>query len=192
MVGTAFVYASIPKVCGRRFFYSEDIVNTPVGDVAHFFEILYQAGPYWRFLGLTQLIAGLLLLTQRFGKLSSCLSAAVVSNILMISLSFNDFRAQTPMVAWLLFWAVITLLIWEWNELRILVNLRPIDDSVKRCEADYGWELIGVAAFCTISACSYIQGDKSPYKWYAVLCCLALSLSTMNCLVSAFSEVRTK
>lgn len=64
LIGGAFVYSSIVKIQGLRF-TSVDGSGYPINSPFHFFETMYQTGMYWQFLGWGQLIAGLLLMTQR-------------------------------------------------------------------------------------------------------------------------------
>ncbi len=68
LIGGTFVFASIIKIKGNRFtaISGEDM---PIYSAWHFFETLYQSGIYWQFIGITQLIAGFLLMTQRYSKL---------------------------------------------------------------------------------------------------------------------------
>jgi hypothetical protein len=63
----AFFPTGLVKLTGQRFTLLG--VDTPVG---FFFEAMYQTGPYWRFIGLTQVVAAVLLLipwTATFGAL---------------------------------------------------------------------------------------------------------------------------
>ena len=69
LVGGAFVFASLIKIKGHRFTQVADDAGGHSG--GHFFEMMYQSGLYWQFLGWAQLVAGLLLLTQRFALLEA-------------------------------------------------------------------------------------------------------------------------
>ena len=86
LIGGAFVYSSIVKIKGLRF-TSFDGSNYPINSPFHFFETMYQSGVYWQFLGWVQLIAGLLLMTQRYSKLGALLFVAIISNIFVITIS---------------------------------------------------------------------------------------------------------
>jgi uncharacterized membrane protein YphA (DoxX/SURF4 family) len=81
LIGGAFVYSSIVKIKGLRF-TSADGSSYPINSPFHFFETMYESGVYWKFLGWGQLIAGLLLMTQRYSKLGVLLFVAIISNIL--------------------------------------------------------------------------------------------------------------
>jgi uncharacterized membrane protein YphA (DoxX/SURF4 family) len=60
LLALAFTPSGITKVVGHRFTILG--LDTPVG---FFFEAMYRTGFYWRFLGLCQLGAALLLLIPR-------------------------------------------------------------------------------------------------------------------------------
>ena len=69
LVGGTFVFASLITIKGHRFTQAAD--DASGHSVGHFFEMMYQSGWYWQFLGWAQLVAGLLLLTQRFALLEA-------------------------------------------------------------------------------------------------------------------------
>ncbi|MEO0472254.1 MAG: DoxX family protein, partial [Bacteroidota bacterium] len=80
LIGGGFIFASLVKVKGERF--TTLPTSTSVG---YFFEAMYQTGFYWKFLGLSQLIAGILLLTQRFATFGAMIFFAVILNIMIIT-----------------------------------------------------------------------------------------------------------
>jgi hypothetical protein len=67
LVGGAFVFASLVKIKGNCFTQMDGTVagHNP----GYFFEMMCQSGLYWQFIGWAQLLAGLLLLTQRYALL---------------------------------------------------------------------------------------------------------------------------
>lgn len=69
-IGGTFVFASIIKIKGKRF-TAESGALEPINSAWHFFATLYESGLYWQFLGVSQFIAGTLLLTQRFATLGA-------------------------------------------------------------------------------------------------------------------------
>ena len=83
-IGSAFVYASIPKILGERF--TRMPVETPVG---FFFEAMYQSGFYWNFLGWGQMIAALLIMTQRFATAGALMFYPIIINIWLITWSMG-------------------------------------------------------------------------------------------------------
>jgi len=126
-------------------FTTESGASHPINSSWHFFETLYQSGLYWKFIGIAQLIAGLLLMTQKFSKLGVLLNLPIILNIFIITLSY--YFAFTPVITGLILMANILLLFWEWNELKILVNLKPLLDTGFRLEKDKLWQLIGLILF---------------------------------------------
>ena len=126
-------------------FTTESGASHPINSAWHFFETLYQSGLYWKFIGIAQLIAGFLLMTQRFSKLGALVNLPIILNIFIITISY--YFAFTPVVTGLILVANILLLIWEWNELKILFNLRPQFDTSFRLENDKLWQLIGLILF---------------------------------------------
>lgn len=85
LLGLAFVFASIIKIKGLRF-TNVNGTNYPINSPFHYFETVYQSGLYWKFLGLGQLIAGGLLLTQRYTKLGAMIYLPIIINVYIIGI----------------------------------------------------------------------------------------------------------
>ncbi|SHE69746.1 DoxX family membrane protein [Chryseobacterium sp. OV279] len=115
LVGFAFFPSGLTKLLGNRFTVLS--IDTPIG---YFFEAMYQTGFYWNFLGLSQIVAGILLMTQRFALLGALLFLAILTNIwiITISLSFTG----TWVITSLMMMAVIVLLIWDHHKLMPLLS----------------------------------------------------------------------
>lgn len=115
LVGFAFFPSGLTKLLGNRFTVLS--IDTPIG---YFFEAMYQTGFYWNFLGLSQIVAGILLMTQRFALLGALLFLAILTNIwiITISLSFTG----TWVITSLMMMAVIVLLIWDHHKLMPLLG----------------------------------------------------------------------
>lgn len=144
LIGGAFVFASIIKIQGERFTRDSGAEN-PINSSWHLFETLYQSGLYWKFIGIGQLLAGFLLLTQRYSKLGAIVNFPIILNIFIITLSY--YFAYTPVITGLMLLANILLLLWEWDELKILFNLPAKRDTSFRLEKDTIWQIIGLALF---------------------------------------------
>ncbi|PQA95801.1 DoxX family protein [Chryseobacterium shigense] len=110
LVGFAFFPSGMTKLIGNRFTILS--TDTPIG---YFFEAMYQTGFYWNFLGLSQIIAGILLMTQRLALLGTLMFLAILTNIwiITISLSFTG----TWIITSLMMIAVMILLIWDHHKL---------------------------------------------------------------------------
>lgn len=144
LIGATFVFASIIKIKGRRF-TSESGAELPIDNAWHLFETLYQSGLYWQFLGAGQLLAGFLLMTQRYSKLGALLFLPIVGNIFVITLSY--YFAFTPIITGVMLLANLTLVVWDWDELKVLVNLNPDISERDRIEHHTVWEWTGLALF---------------------------------------------
>lgn len=144
LIGAAFVFASVVKIQGKRF-TTIDGINEPINSAWHMFETLYQSGLWWKVMGLGQLIAGLLLMTQRYAKLGALMFLPIIFNVFVITVSY-DFRG-TPVITGLMLLANIMLVLWDWDELKILVNKPPVLQQTNRLENMRTWEITGLALF---------------------------------------------
>ena len=150
LIGFAFVFASIVKIQGLRFTTDSGAEN-PINTAWHFFETMYQSGLYWKFLGLSQLLAGLILMTQKYAKLGALLFLPIIANVFVITISY-DFRG-TPVITGLMLLANFILIAWDWDTLKILVNKKPSFQSKLRVENDSLWTILGILFFVlTIAA----------------------------------------
>lgn len=158
LIGFAFVFASIVKIQGLRF-TAESGATNPINSAWHFFETLYQSGLYWKFLGIGQLIAGFLLLTQRYAKLGAVLFFPIIANIFVITISY-DFRG-TPLITGSMLLANILLILWDWDSLRVLLNKPAKISYQKRLENDSLWITLGFVFFVlTVTAKFLVSGSN--------------------------------
>ncbi|AUC15145.1 hypothetical protein BTO06_08340 [Tenacibaculum sp. SZ-18] len=144
LIGFAFVFASIVKIQGLRFTADSGAEN-PINSAWHYFETMYQSGIYWRFLGFGQLVAGLLLMTQKYAKLGAILFLPIILNIFVITISY-DFRG-TPIITSSMLLANILLIIWDWDTLKVLFNKQPVFPKKDRIENNSIWIILGVLFF---------------------------------------------
>lgn len=144
LIGGAFVFASLIKIKGHRFTTESGALN-PIDTAWHFFETMYESGLYWKFIGYSQLIAGLLLMTQRYAKLGALVNFPIILNIFIITLSY--YFAFTPVITGLVLLANITLIIWDWNSFKVLINKTPIIDTTLRLEHYQVWQVTGLILF---------------------------------------------
>jgi uncharacterized membrane protein YphA (DoxX/SURF4 family) len=118
LLAVGFIPTGLVKLLGMRFTRID--TTTPLGG---FFETLYQSGLYWKFLGASQLVAGVLLLIPRARTLGAALFAPIIANIFVITLSY-DFRG-TPVLTAQMMLAVLFLLAWDYDRLRPLAGAAP-------------------------------------------------------------------
>ncbi len=122
LLALAFIPTGLVKVLGRRFATNLDTTD---GGVGAFFEILYSSGSYWQFLGLSQMLAGILILWRKTSAIGSIMFLAIISNIFFITISY-DFKG-TWIITTLLVLAASWLCIWDWDKIRYLIDAK---DSV--------------------------------------------------------------
>lgn len=115
LVGFAFFPSGLVKLMGNRF--TRISTDNPIG---YFFEALYQSGFYWNFLGLAQISAGILLMTQRYATLGALMFLAILTNIWIITISLS-FKG-TWIITSLMMIAVLVLLIWDKHKLLPIFN----------------------------------------------------------------------
>ena len=149
LLAAGFVPTGMVKLLGERF--TSMPVTSPVGA---FFEAMYQTGLYWRFLGLTQVVAGLLLLWPRTAHLGAAMFLPIMVNIFVVTVALG-FQG-TPVVTGLMLLAVLWLCAWDWHRLRSLVTETPLRGEVTRHRLDR-WELAGFVAFAVALMAFFAQ-----------------------------------
>jgi hypothetical protein len=149
LIGGAMVFSSIVKIKGLRFTTADGIL-APINSANHFFETLYQSGLYWQFLGWSQLIAGLILMTQRYATLGALVLFPIIVNIFVITLSY--YFAGTPIITGLLLLANIFLILWVYQKYLPLFSVKfyKEDDSHQiknEIESSRLWAYLGLLLF---------------------------------------------
>lgn len=172
LIGGAFVYASIIKIEGGRF-TGESGEHVPIDEAWHFFETMYRSGLYWKFLGMSQLVAGGLLMTQKFSKLGALVFFPISINIFVITLSY-DFN-YTPVITGGLVLANIYLLLWDWNTLKILLGLTPGPVNSGRLENHPIWAYTGLLLFLYTSIYRISVESYNEIIWFSG--CIIISVA---------------
>jgi uncharacterized membrane protein YphA (DoxX/SURF4 family) len=146
LLGTSFVWASILKIQGRRF-TPQSAEHEPISSLNHLFESMYQSGHYWHFIGWGQLLAGFLLMSQRFSTLGAVVFFPIMLNIFIITISFNWVGVLTITLLMLLI--NIYLLLWDWNKLKFIALPNPqnyIDNNAEFSKRKV-WTYVGFFFF---------------------------------------------
>lgn len=185
MIGFGFIPSGMKKVLGERFTLLG--VDTPVG---FFFEGLYQSGFYWKFLGLGQVLAALLLMSQRFATLGALLFFFIISNIWVITLSIHF--AGTTIITTLMMLAVAGLLVWDIPRLKFLVLREPLKPAfVQPCEPGYSglWVRVGLFLFVWSTAGSYFLRSNSR-QLYALLFLAVLPVTVILATIADYRKRR--
>ncbi|WP_312507902.1 DoxX family membrane protein [Chryseobacterium culicis] len=164
LVGSAFFPSGLIKLMGDRF--TRISTDHPIG---YFFEALYQSGFYWNFLGLAQVTAGILLMTQRFATLGALMFLAILSNIWLITLSLSF--AGTWIITSLMMIAVVILVIWDKHKLLPLFNYNKAITVKEYPDPDSRWGIAGVVysiSFIALFMLNPVKGEAYE-KWLSIL-----------------------
>ncbi|MEQ8626037.1 hypothetical protein [Ekhidna sp.] len=114
LLSIGFIPTGFVKLLGLRF----TSITPEESMVGAFFDLLYRSNYYWRFIGLTQIIAGITVLFKKTLALGAILFVAISLNILFITISYGF--GNTVYVAIGLVLASLWLCYWEWNKLSVL------------------------------------------------------------------------
>jgi hypothetical protein len=166
IIGFAFIFASLVKIQGLRF-TAESGAENPINSAWHLFETLYQSGLYWKFIGIAQLTAGFLLITQRYAKLGAILFLPIIANIFVITISY-DFRG-TPIITGLMLLSTILLLAWDWDSLKILINKKATASNKIRLENDSIWIYLGILIFAITILSKFLISDAKIFYVFLTL-----------------------
>ena len=188
LVGLAFFPSGITKLIGHRF--TQISTDTPIG---YFFEALYQSGFYWNFLGLAQLTAGILLMTQRFALLGTLTFFAIMTNVWLITLSLS-FKG-TWVITSLMMIAIIILLIWDYKKLLPLVSSRKIQTIESVPEADKIWIFAGIIysfSFILLSLINPFKEETSKILVWILIAIILLTFFVSNFIYVQNRKLRVK
>ena len=111
LLAAGFIPTGMVKLMGERF-----TLLGPETSIGAFFEAMYQTGLYWRFLGASQVLAGVLLLFPRLAHLGAALFLPIITNIFVVTVALG-FQG-TPFVTGPMLLAVTWLCAWDWHRLR--------------------------------------------------------------------------
>lgn len=176
LVALAFFPSGMTKLMGHRF--TTFSTDNPIG---YFFEALYQSGFYWNFLGLTQVVAGILLMTQRFALLGTLMFFAIITNIWVITLSLS-FKG-TSVITSLMMIAVIILLVWDQHKLTPVISHKKNQIIESFPEVDKIWIFTGIIyalCFTLLSIFNPMMGETSGLQTAILLGLIVLTFIGSN------------
>jgi hypothetical protein len=105
-LGLAFITSGIRKLPGVKF------TSIPISDpVGLFFEGMHVTGFYWNFIGYYQILAGIILMTPWWKKLTPLLIFPVTINIFLVSISLH--MRGTPVITSLMVLGNLYLILWH-------------------------------------------------------------------------------
>lgn len=145
LLAAGFIPTGMVKLMGERF-----TLLPPDNPVGAFFEAMYQTGLYWRFIGLCQVVAGVLVLVPRVAHLGAMIFLGIILNIFVITVALG-FRG-TPIITGPMLLAAVYLCMWDFHRFRPILTEsgRSFELPGHRLDA---WERAGfwVFAVCLIT-----------------------------------------
>ncbi len=117
-ISSVFIIAGMIKIRGLEFSFNDGIRHA-YSPSYPFFKALYNSGLYWKFLGLAQIIAGILICFQITRCVGNIIFSTVMVNILMINLSFDAFQRVIYVTIFMLLVNMI-LFIYDWERYKPL------------------------------------------------------------------------
>jgi uncharacterized membrane protein YphA (DoxX/SURF4 family) len=117
-LAASFLPSGYVKIMGERF-ASGLPSNNPLG---HYFDALQLTGYYYTFIGIAQIIIGILLLIPRTSLLGALMYFPIIVNICVLTYAtrFDGTRLVTMMVL-----ASLFLLIWNYDRLKHILPFKP-------------------------------------------------------------------
>lgn len=189
LLAVGFIPTGMVKLLGRRF-----TLMSPESDIGGLFETLYGSGLYWRFLGLTQVAAGLLVLSNATATVGAMLFFGIMLNVFVITLSY-DFHF-TPVVTGLMLLATLYLLLWDYDRLRSVFGLGAEDAAAREPMPRHrlgGALERGAYAAGLAFGLGFFFGTRGlfvPWRWgfWLMLGCLASFVLALVCGLAARSR----
>lgn len=144
MLAVAFVVPGVTKLLAGDNIYR-------AGPEMPVFDAMHAVGPYWRFLGLGQVLGGLLLLAPRTAALGALACLPIIANIAVLVFAL-PFRTADRVAVALLLGGHLAVLAWEWPRLAPILGVSPARGSL-RAAAAHAWRRRRVRfAFAVLAA----------------------------------------
>lgn len=125
LLALAFVPSGLTKVLGHRFTIIS--TDTPIGS---FFEAFFQAEGYYRFVGVSQLLAAGLLLVPATATIGALFYLPIIANIFAITLALQF--GLTAAITGAMLLGNVYLLCWDYDRWRsVLPGAAGLSSSVK-------------------------------------------------------------
>lgn len=188
LIGGSFVIAAF----GMGKFDNQELLisgpGTPIEKLEplqQFFRVMATSGLYWNFIGWSQVVAGVLLMTQRFAKLGAALFFGMILNIFIITISYN-FKG-TPIVTGLMLLAATYLIVWDFSSFQFMFR-KPTPsrtETQKLHIADRAyWSVVGLLMFLLILVCVVLK-YSAPYQ---MIGCFVVGFISFIAFFVAFSK----
>lgn len=118
LLAVGFFFPGMVKVLGLPF--TSISTESPIG---YFFDAMHRTGAYYRFIGVSQVVAALLLLLPATATLGAVLYFPIILNIFVITVALH-FQG-TPVVTGLMLLASFYLLCWDYPRLKGVLFAAP-------------------------------------------------------------------
>lgn len=155
LVGGAFIIAAVGmgKLNGSsNLMFSMDKPIQELQPIQQFFRVMTESGLYWQFIGWSQILAGVLLMTQRFAKLGALIFFGLILNIFVITIAYH-FKG-IPVITGLMLLAATYLVVWDIQVFLPLVSNKPIVHTVPLSVMDHPWwTILGILMVLLIVLC---------------------------------------
>lgn len=139
LIGFAFLPAALKKILDQPF---TDPANT--GRFHDFLHAFHATGWFYQFVGITQLVAALLLCTQRFALLGAVIAFPVLTAI--TAFCWSTAVIPTATVATLMWLGTLALLIWDIDRWRGVLGAPAAMPALEPSPVDLGrWTACGLA-----------------------------------------------
>jgi hypothetical protein len=155
LVGGAFIIAAVGmgKLNGSsNLMNSMDKPLQELAPIQQFFRVMTDSGLYWQFIGWSQILAGVLLMTQRFARLGALIFFGLILNIFIITIAYQ-FKG-TPVITGLMLLAAIYLLVWDIQAFLPLITNKSFSSSYPSAVTDHPWWTgLGIVMVAIIVGC---------------------------------------
>ena len=133
-LAVVFIVPGLEKLSG-------DIFRRALSDpgLFPFFRALHEAGPYWRFIGLCQVLAGGLLLFRRTAVAGALACLPIYANIVVLLLAL-PFDLPSIVAGGILLLLNVALIAWYAPELRPLLSASPASEASIREAFKAAWQ----------------------------------------------------
>lgn len=152
LLGFAFLPAGIKKVLGQPFTDPDR-----VGPFHDFLRAFHDTGGFYRFVGVVQLVAATLLLTQRHATLGAAIALPVVTAI--VALCWSTHVVPTAIVATLMWCGISVLLLWDRRPRLLIGGDRDVDDEPTPRVDEGLWSRCGAAILVLYLALTALSGE---------------------------------
>lgn len=165
LIGAGFFAAAIAmgKLSGDMYLMGSDL--KPIQDlnpIQLFFRVMKESGLYWKFIGWSQIVGAVLLITQRFAKLGALIFFGIILNIFIITVAL-DFTG-TPYVTGPMLLATIYLLFWDIESFQFLLltprKHRLVEPPALDIHDHPFWTVLGFIIVIVIAAILMVIRDQ--------------------------------